>query len=87
MSFSPGKWMAISTVNLLWLRDPHDLQGIATNPKAEMFIGRYSLRRSVQQNVGWRLLQRPFDSIPRESYANSYSVLLLFDLTLLTVLV
>jgi hypothetical protein len=28
MFFSPEKWMAISPVNLLWLTDPHDLQGI-----------------------------------------------------------
>ncbi len=30
MFFSPGKWMAISTVKFLWLIDPHDLQGIPT---------------------------------------------------------
>ena len=28
MFFSPGKWMPISPVNLLWLTDAHDLQGI-----------------------------------------------------------
>jgi hypothetical protein len=32
MFFSPGKWMAISAVNLAWLRDLHDLHGISTNP-------------------------------------------------------
>jgi hypothetical protein len=26
--FAPGKWMPISAMNLLWLVDPHDLQGI-----------------------------------------------------------
>jgi hypothetical protein len=29
MFFSPGKW-AISPLNLPWLTDPHDLQGIPT---------------------------------------------------------
>jgi hypothetical protein len=28
MFFSPRKWMPISPVNLLWLTDAHDLQGI-----------------------------------------------------------
>jgi hypothetical protein len=28
MFFSPGEWIPISPVNLLWLTDPHDLQGI-----------------------------------------------------------
>jgi len=28
MFFSPGKWMPIFPVNLLWLTDAHDLQGI-----------------------------------------------------------
>jgi hypothetical protein len=30
MLFGPRKWMPISAVNLLWLTDPHDLQGIPT---------------------------------------------------------
>jgi hypothetical protein len=30
MFFSPRKWITISPLNLLWLTDPHDLQGIPT---------------------------------------------------------
>jgi hypothetical protein len=32
MFFSPGKWMPISPLNLHWLTDPHDLQGIPASP-------------------------------------------------------
>jgi hypothetical protein len=57
-----GKMDCYFPVKFPWLRDPHDLQGIATDAGAEVFSGRYSLGSWVQQNVEWRLLQRPFDS-------------------------
>jgi|SRR5216684_4411375 len=37
MFFSPGKWMAISAVNLLWLTDPHDLHGMPVPQSALTF--------------------------------------------------
>ena len=42
MSLRPGKWMAISPVNVLWLVDPHDLQDITL--LSSLVFPRISLR-------------------------------------------
>ena len=63
MFFGPEKWMAISAVNLAWLRDPHDLQGIGTSHRPEVFtFDAFHSRDGYNKNVDWRLFYYFLDS-------------------------
>jgi len=55
--FSPGKWMPISALNLFWLTDPHDLQGIPASRSGSRASLLFSIV-SIIQFDSWKVFYR-----------------------------